>query len=110
MPRRRRPTRMLDLHERISEKEFLGQVREAARLFGWMVYHTHDSRRSEPGFPDLVLVRGHRLLFIELKVGMNRLTVAQTNWLDALREAGANVCIARPENWVPLMDQLRADA
>lgn len=42
---------------RISEKEFQAQVLDLARLTGWLCYHPHDSRRSAPGFPDLVLVR-----------------------------------------------------
>ena len=42
----------------LKESDFQRAVIEMARLHGWLVYHTHDSRRSAPGFPDLVLVQG----------------------------------------------------
>ena len=51
----------------ISEKEFLAQVRQLARMFGWKTYHTHNSAFSEGGFPDLVLVRGDRILFCRIE-------------------------------------------
>lgn len=41
----------------VRERDFQAAVMELARLLGWRVYHTWDSRKSEPGFPDLVLVR-----------------------------------------------------
>jgi hypothetical protein len=41
-----------------TEKQFMAQVIQLARLRKWLVYHTHDARRSVAGFPDLVLVRG----------------------------------------------------
>jgi hypothetical protein len=50
-----------------TEKQFMATVIEAAQTLGWLVYHTHDSRRSESGFPDLVGVRRDRILFIEVK-------------------------------------------
>src|SRR5688572_19177552 len=40
-----------------TERAFQAQVVKYARLMGWTAYHTHDSRRSQAGFPDLVLVR-----------------------------------------------------
>ena len=43
-----------DLHE---TREFMPAVVELAKRFGWLLYHTHNSRRSASGFPDLVMVR-----------------------------------------------------
>jgi hypothetical protein len=57
-------------------------------LLGWRVYHTWDSRKSEPDFPDLVLVRD-RVMFAELKSPRGRLRKDQAAWLCALRAAGA---------------------
>lgn len=70
----------------MTEKQLLEAVRELAKHTGWLVYHTHDSRRSEPGFPDLVLChRRHPWLMIaELKVGTGRLTDAQRQWYRRL--------------------------
>ena len=51
-----------------NERSFTQHVRTSAELAGWeLIYHTHNSQRSDPGFPDLVLVRGARLVFAELK-------------------------------------------
>lgn len=70
--------------ERQSEKQFQARVVELARILGYSIYHTHDSRRSEPGFPDLVLVRPPRVLFVELKAGRRRLTDDQAAWMALL--------------------------
>jgi len=80
------------------ESVLLGQVRTLAALYGWLPYHTHDSRKSEPGFPDLCLVRGDRLIFAELKTQRGRLTAAQTAWLDKLRATHAEVYVWRPSD------------
>jgi hypothetical protein len=91
----------------ISEKAFLAQVRQLAHLLGWLCYHTHDSRRSQPGFPDLTLVRGSRLLFAELKTDTGRVTAAQQQWLDALAAAGQEVYVWRPCDWAAIEAALR---
>jgi hypothetical protein len=67
----------------MTERELQALVVEAARQFGWMAYHTFDSRRSQPGFPDLVLIRGDRLIAAELKVGTALPTEDQKAWLAA---------------------------
>ena len=67
-----------------SERQFERAVVEYAQLNGWLVYHTFDSRRSNPGFPDLVLVRDGELIFAELKTEKARLSAAQLDWLAAL--------------------------
>lgn len=82
----------------MTEKELLQAVRDLARLRGWLVYHTHDSRRSEPGFPDLVCVhpRTGQLLHVELKTATGRVSVDQQRWLDALRRGGHKAEVWRP--------------
>jgi len=83
----------------MTEEEWLQQVRELARLKGWLNYHTRSSRRSDPGFPDLVLVRGDRLIFAELKREKGRLTESQRIWLEALGATDAESYIWRPSDW-----------
>lgn len=83
----------------MTEKQLQGVVVQLARLNGWLAYHTFDSRRSEPGFPDLVLVRGVRILYRELKTEKGRVTVPQQAWLDALAAAWADVAVWRPAQW-----------
>lgn len=75
-------------------------VIEWAELRGWLVYHTRDSRGSDKGFPDLVLVRGKRVLFVELKRSMKqRLRAEQQVWFDRLSTAGQVVFLWCPEMW-----------
>lgn len=66
---------------------------------GGLVYHTHDSRRSEPGFPDLVIVGPHGVLFRELKSATGYLTSEQVRWVGRLKAAGADVTVWRPGDW-----------
>ena len=82
----------------VGEKAWQQAVVDTARLRGWLVYHTHDSRRSEAGFPDLVLVRD-RVVFVELKAEAGRLSEAQARWLARLGAAGADVHCWRPSDW-----------
>ena len=82
----------------ISEKDFQDTVVTLAKQMGWKVYHTYDSRRSEPGFPDLVLVKD-RIMFIELKSWDGKETPAQAEWMRALGHAEGLVAIWRPQHW-----------
>jgi len=81
-----------------TEEEFQGHIVYMARYLGWVWYHTHDSRRSPAGFPDLVLVRD-RVLFREVKAEKGRLSPAQVEWHDRLQRAGADVGVWRPSDW-----------
>ncbi len=96
----------------ISEKLFMQMVMDAARTLGWMVYHTHDSRRSEPGFPDLVMVWGkgeqnNRIIFAELKSKKGKLTKEQEAWLKALAQnPGVDVFVWRPHEWDDILLEL----
>ena len=68
----------------LTETQFQTKVVDLARARGWLVYHTYDSRRSTPGFPDLVLARDGRVMFVELKAPSGRISAAQREWLTAL--------------------------
>lgn len=59
-------------------------VVQTARYRGWLVYHTYDSRKSDKGFPDLVLVRATRIIFAELKSPIGELEPEQIEWLSTL--------------------------
>lgn len=86
-----------------SERTFQEHVIDAARRCGFiLIYHTHDSRRSQPGFPDLVLVnpRTKRVLFRELKSAKGKISKEQQQWADGLRKAGADFDFWYPKDWV----------
>ena len=90
----------------MSEKEFQAQVVQLARLLGWRVYHTHDSRRSPAGFPDLVLVR-NCILFVELKTDCGTVKLEPTEWIEAIVAAGGTAAIWRPKDWKQIEAILR---
>ena len=79
----------------MTEKQFQSHVVQFAKVMHWQVYHTYDSRRSEPGFPDLVLVR-ERVLFRELKTDQGRLTAHQRAWAESLEQAESDYKLWRP--------------
>jgi len=99
-PRRRQAYRVLPPE---SEESFQRRVLEFARLMGWSLrYHTFDSRKSAPGFPDLVLVRAPRVVFAECKTDYapKELVGAQRLWMhELLRCPGIEYYIFRPRNW-----------
>ena len=94
----------------MTEAELLTQVRQAAKVLGLLCYHTHDSRRSEPGFPDLVIVGRHGMLIRELKTERGKVTVAQTVWLNALTRLGESAGVWRPAQLIDgaILDQMQA--
>lgn len=90
-----------------SERTLLQQVRDLARMLGWMTYHPHLSKWSERGWPDVVLCKPPRILFLELKSETGRVSAEQTQWLDALRACGLDARIVRPSGFDDLVRVLR---
>lgn len=95
-----------------SEKDFQQRVINLAESLGYsLIYHTHDSRRSQPGFPDLVLVNpsARRVLFRELKSAKGRIRPEQKAWGEGLLQAGFDFDFWYPKDWVngKIMDQLK---
>lgn len=90
----------------MTEKEFQAKIVQLAKTAGWLVYHTYNSRRSEPGFPDLVMVRGQRVLFWEVKTDVGKASDEQIAWLATLLRAGQEARIVRPSNWDEIVKTL----
>jgi 23S rRNA A1618 N6-methylase RlmF len=85
------------------EAELQDQVRKLARANGVLHYHTHDSRRSEGGFPDTVLCGPGGVAFLELKRAKgSRTTAKQREWITRLTEAGQTARIVKPKDlpWI----------
>jgi hypothetical protein len=90
---------ILDTPPKLTERGFQRQVIRLAKLFGWKAYHTHDSRHSPAGWPDLVLIRRPRVIFAELKTDRNHLTDDQRACLEELRACGQEAYEWHPRNW-----------
>lgn len=81
----------------MTENELQAAVIDLCKLYGIAYYHTHNSRRSVPGWPDLALC-GRVLILRELKTDTGRITAAQRAWGDRLRRARQSWDIWRPED------------
>ena len=96
----RQPRRAVKATAQPTEAQFQAAVIELATRAGWLTHHEYDSRRSTPGYPDLVLVRAPRVLFIELKTQRGRVRPEQRAWLETLLNCpGVEVALWRPADW-----------
>jgi hypothetical protein len=102
----------------ITEKEFMGQVLDLARMFGWRVAHFRPALTSRgwrtpvqadgAGFPDLLMARGSRLVAAELKREKGSATTPdQDAWLAALAAAGCEAFLWRPSDFDLIVATLR---
>jgi hypothetical protein len=90
-----------------SEAAFQQALVNLAVFCGWRVHHNPagghagrvDREQIGPGFPDLVMTRGDRLVVAELKAANGRVGPGQQEWLDALAAAGAEAFLWRPADW-----------
>lgn len=82
----------------LTEAEWQALVVQYARLHGWQVFHHLDSRGTEPGWPDLVLIRPPDLVVAELKSERGKLTPSQEKTIAALTECGIEAHVWRPRH------------
>ena len=99
----------------MTETEFTNELLKWAKAYGWHRFHARSSGRmhngkaiptvqGNSGFPDLVLLRGKRLIFAELKVGKNKPSDEQLQWIAMLDEVhGVEVHLWRPEQWSQIL-------
>lgn len=100
------------------EAAFQSRLLDTAKLYRWRRAHFRKAmnRRGRwitpvagdgAGFPDLVLVRGPRLIFAELKTNKSYPTPAQREWLNDLRGTAAEVYVWRPRDWDTIVNILK---
>lgn len=92
----------------MTEATLQQHVQRLATALGWWWWHAPDNRPTRarsgrsyvqavrPGWPDLVLVRGTRILYRELKTQHGRVRPEQREVHDILTAAGADVAVWRP--------------
>jgi hypothetical protein len=91
----------------VTERQWQAIVLELAGYYRWRHFHPYDMRRSDPGWPDLVLCRPPDLVFVELKTDRGRLRTEQVEWLGLLRGCGQEVHIWRPRDLEAVHERLR---
>ena len=88
-----------------SEKLFMDQVMQIAKMNGWMIHHPtpHQVRpgvfRSDgAGVPDLMLVSttGRGIIWAELKTEVGKLTPIQRQWGNSIKANGGEYYVWRP--------------
>ncbi len=93
----------------MSEADFQQQIIEAAEACGWWVFHDTDSRRNRAGFPDLMLLRGIDLLFLELKAKGGRVRPEQQEVIGRLKQVRrVHADVAYPRDWPEIEAVLRS--
>ncbi len=83
----------------MTEKQLQELVMQTMKAMGLLGFHVFDSRRSNPGFPDVVAVGRNGVLYRELKTATGKVTPMQRYWLDTLRAAGQDADVWRPCDW-----------
>jgi hypothetical protein len=94
----------------MTEAELQSVVLELLDLLGWRAMHTRPAQTrhgwrtplqgaTASGFPDVLAVRGARVLAAELKSARGALSADQRLWLDDLARAGVESHVWRPSDW-----------
>jgi hypothetical protein len=99
----------------MTEDELLIAITEAATFLGWRWTHVRRSDlaiiQGHVGFPDIVLAKAGRVLFLELKRQDGRATPDQVAWIDALT-GGGDRALTGAGGWIDALvvrpDQLDA--
>src|SRR6266567_6912459 len=82
------------------ERELQENVRQLCAGLGLFHYHPHNSARSEPGWPDSVIIGPRKVIFRELKSQSGTVTPEQARVGQMLQRAGQSWKVWRPSDWV----------
>jgi hypothetical protein len=102
---------------KVLEKDWQQTVIEAAQTLGFKVAHFRPAKTTKgwrtpvqadgAGFPDIVMVRGERIIFAELKSDTGKISADQEAWLEALGQA-VEAYVWRPRDWDAVVAALSA--
>lgn len=102
----------------LSERAFQREVLRYAKQRGWKAFHASRAQYKGgqwltpyggdgKGFPDLLLLRGTRLVIAELKAQAGTLRKEQRDWLHAFQQLPcAEVYLWRPSDWHTILQIL----
>jgi hypothetical protein len=82
------------------EHDVLRQCRGYLRATGWYVIRNHQSMGSHRGLSDLTIIKGGRVIFLEIKATGGTLSDYQIKFCEDIRVQGANYM------WVNSLDEL----
>ncbi len=118
-----RLTNQQRLDRAVPERDLMAAFMDAARLLGWRPMHISDSRRmvnragrmelvgdSEcKGWPDVFLAHPAtgRLMAVEVKKELAKVTPEQEDWLGVLGACGVETLVLRPSGWDAAVAMLR---
>jgi hypothetical protein len=95
----------------MSEDELLIAVETELTRQKWLWHHVRRSDRAQQqgdnGWPDILAIRGSRIVVAELKAAKGSVEPAQQAWLDAWDAAGAEVFVWRPADLALIVNVLR---
>lgn len=91
----------------MNEKEWQELVLHFARLHDWWCFHPYDSKKSAPGWPDLVMIRPPEFVVVELKTDKGTVTDSQRQVLAALEECGIEAHLWRPSDEAEVFERLK---
>lgn len=92
----------------MTEAEFQAQVVELATITGWRHLHVRrtigrgrkwTTSTNLAGWPDLLLWRPGRIIAVELKTDVGKVTDDQEDVLRSLSDAGVEAFVWRPADW-----------
>jgi hypothetical protein len=102
------PVIHIPLSGSMTEDELLQAITEAATYLGWRWFHIRRSdlaqQQGHSGFPDVVLAKEGRVIFLELKSRTGRLRPDQHAWAEAI---GEQWTAAWPDNLDDVLTMLR---
>lgn len=94
----------------MSEEALQQHVLNAMRELRWRTAHFRPAKTEKgwrtavagdgKGFPDIIAVKGHRLVVAELKSEIGTLEPDQDAWLAFFRNTAAEVYVWRPSHWL----------
>ncbi len=80
MPKRRK----YGVLQPATEDEMLEALMELGPSLGYLTYHTHDSRHSPAGYPDVSLIGNGMAVWVELKGEGEKMTPAQERYAERI--------------------------